>query len=63
MKMYKNEEILQRMILFIELFANVKRFMFLNLRQSLWVIKWNKKDENFKHSISVGSVLFQICVI
>ena len=46
---------LQCMILFIELFANVKRFAFLDLPLAMWVIKWDEKDEKvFKQSISTG---------
>ena len=65
MKMYKNihtyidTQCLQKMILSIELFANAKRFIFLDLHQGVFVINWNKKAE--KVSISVGSVRFQIC--
>ena len=30
----------------------------------MWINKWNEKDEKVsKHSISVGSILFQICVM
>ena len=39
-------------------------FRFLDLHQGAWIIKWSEKDEKiFKHSISIGSILFQICVI
>ena len=52
------------MILFIELFANVERFLFLDFHQSVWVIDRNKKDEKvLKHSSSIGRVLFHISVM
>ena len=52
------------MILFIELFANVKCFGFKTFIRALCVIKWNEKDEKvLKWSISVRSVRFQIRVI
>ena len=30
----------------------------LNLHQRVWTVKWNKKRESFKYSISVGGVIF-----
>ena len=42
MKMYRDKKYsFQRVILFIELFANLKRFSFLDHHQGMWVIKIN----------------------
>ena len=54
----------QRMGLFIELFANVKYFSFLAFIKAYELLNETKKDENvLKHSIFIGSILFQICAI
>ena len=65
MKIYKWEKIqgLQRMILFIELFANIKRFIFQTFIRAYEFLNETKRWQDFKLSISVGGVLFQICVI
>ena len=52
---------LQRMILFIESFTNVKRFGFQAFIRVCEILNETKNNEKvLKFSISVGSVLFQI---
>ena len=61
MKMYRDEKTqsLLRMILFVKIFANIKRLLELHLGVS--VIRWNEKDEKIlRHSISLDNVLFKI---
>ena len=65
-KMYNDRKAqgLQSIILFIGLFVNVLCFGLLDLYQGVWIIKRNEIDEKIlKHSISVGSFQFQICVM
>ena len=57
MKIYNDEKLqgLQRMILLVEIIANVKRFGFRVYKL--------KDEELLKHSVSVGCILFQICLM
>ena len=66
LKMYRDEKTNKspgplRMILFVVIFAYVKHFdscLFIRMCKS-----WNEKDKVLKHSISVGSIPLQICVM
>ena len=52
MDKYEKWQSFLRMILFIELFANINSF-FKNLHLSVWILNETKRWESFKHSISI----------
>ena len=63
MKMEKDEKTNSSEDNFIPRFI-CQTFYFLDLQQSVWIIKWNENDEKvLKFSISVCNVLFQIYTI
>ena len=66
MKMYRNEKTqsLQKMILFIEIFANVKCVSFFTFIRACKLLNETEKDEKvLKHSIPVSSILLKISMI
>ena len=65
MKINRNEKAqgLLRMILFLVIFANVKRFDIQTFIMTSELLNEVKGEKVLKHSISVRSILFQICVM
>ena len=61
---YENVEIKKHKVFYLLNYLLTLNVLDFGLHQGMWVIKWNKKNEKvLKHSISIGSILFQMCVV